>query len=310
MFSARLLPLCIIVSSLFVVTSCKSKPELSAAEVNSSIKAIQREGDRGNLRQSLNRIALLKDSVDKLSTNDLLQLQVALTQADLQNIYTLCFATAFDTAKQFVEQLTGNANNVPDSLKAAIGTTTGFHLYLAALLNGQPTMDSALALFNSSNKTYATINDKGGEALTSFYMGLCYENNTDSSKNNPGKAEDFYRKALTLSIQAANLRTQSYACRHLAGIAFDKKQMDSAIYFAYESYQLRERSGWYVLRPFTISLLGNILRPTDLVNARKYHALALEFATKYGFPGAITNNQQALAVDDSLLNISKKPLPM
>ena len=307
MFSAKLFPLCIIVSGLLGITSCKSRPELSAAQVNSSMNAIQHDGDRGKLREALNRIALLKDSVDQLSTNEVLKKQVALTQADIQNMYTLCFATAFDTAKQYVEQLNKNTTGLPDSLKAAISTTTGFHLYLAALLKGEPTMDSALALFNSSNKLYATLNDKAGEALTSFYLGLCYENNTDSTKNNLVVAEAYYRKALAFSTQAENLRTQSYACRHLAGISFDRKQMDSAIYFAYESYQLRERSGWYVLRPFTISLLGDIFRSTDLVNARKYHALALEFANKYGFPGAIANNQKALAIDDSLLNVKQKP---
>jgi hypothetical protein len=301
MFSAKLLPLCIIVSSLLGITSCKTRPEPSAAEVNSKLKSIQQDGDHGKLRESLSRIALLKDTVDRLSTNEVLKQQVALAQADIQNMYSLCFATAFDTAKRYVEQLNGNTTGLPDSLKAAISATTGFHLYLAALLKGEPTMDSALARYNSSNKLYAALNDKAGEALTSFYIGLCYENNTDSTKNNLSVAEGYYRKALALSTQVQNLRTQSYACRHLAGLAFDRHQLDSAIYFAYESYQLRERSGWYVLRPFTISLLGDIFRTTDLVNAKKYHALALEFANKYGFPGAIANNQKALAIDDSLM---------
>jgi len=308
MFSTKLLPLYIVVSSLFIITSCHTTPaELSAANVNSKLKAIQEEGDRGKLRQSLNRIALLKDSVDRLSTDDVLKLQVALTQADLQNMYTLCFATAFDTAKQYVGKLIGNATKLPDSLGAAINTTAGFHLFLAAIIKGEPTMDSALALFKLSNKEYEVLNDKSGEALTSFYMGLCYENNTDSTKNNLAVAEGYYRKALALATEAGDLRTKSYACRHLAGIADDRHQTDSALFYAYESYSLRERSGWYVLRPFTISLLGDVYRKIDLANAKKYHALALEFANKYGYPGAIASNQQALAVDDSLLSVNKKP---
>ncbi|MBO9205438.1 MULTISPECIES: hypothetical protein [Niastella] len=305
MLSAKILPLFITVSS-FAVICCQTKPGVSAREINGQLNTIQQEFDRGNFRTSLNRIAALKDSVDKLSANLVLKQRVALVQADMQNMYSLCFATAFDTAKQYATHLFINAAVVPDSLKAAAGTTTGFHLYLAALLKGEPTMDSALALFNSSNRLYATLQDKAGEALTSFYIGLCYENNTDSTKNDLGVAEGYYRKSLALATQAGDGRTQSYARRHLAGLYFDKHQIDSALGYAYESYQLREQTGWFVLRPFSLSLIGDFYRVKNLDSAKKYHTLALQSAQGFGYPGAIAYNQQALATDDSLWRSQKR----
>jgi hypothetical protein len=257
--------------------------------INARLEAIQQDCAEGRVKQALLSVAGLKDS----TTDPALKRLIALKQLEMQNMYCLCYNRGFDTAKNYVQALTTYRDD------AAVAAASGFHFYLTSLLRNEPTMDSAIQLFKTSNATYTASGDRAGQALTYFYEALCYQNNPDTTKNDALLAERLIREALQLSIKAADKKVQSYAYRHLAGIYADRHQLDSALIYAFDSYRLREESGWWALRPFSLSLIGDIYQSFNADSAKKYHLKALQYADTLGYPVAL-DIRRAVVIDDSL----------
>ena len=258
-------------------------------QINTRLEAIQRACDEGRVKQALLSVAELKDS----TTDPAIKLLIALKQLEIQNIYCLCYNRGFDTAKNYVQSLVASRDD------AAVAAASGFYFYLASLLRNESTIDSAIQLFKTSNAIYKTSGDKAGMALTCFYEGLCYQNNPDTIKNDAIRAEQFIRQALHLSIEARDKKVQSYGYRHLAGICVDHHQLDSALAYAFDSYRLREEAGWWVLRPFSLALIGDVYQSVNADSAKKYHLAALRYAETLGYPAAL-DIRRAVTVDDSL----------
>jgi hypothetical protein len=293
---------CFVFYFVFVFVSCSSPGgDALSPDLTLRLNTIQRTADSGHLIQAISSLTSLSDSLARAGAKDDLQLAVALKQADLQNSYCFAFRSGFDTATRFIRRLgTLHPKSLGDSLEATVLNTTGFYYYLLALLEHADTMDSALRVLNTADSIYTALNNASGSGRALFYTGLCYQNNPDTTRNDYGLAEDYFRRSLKLSIAAGDKITESYAARHLAGICLDRRRYDSALTFAVASWRLREETGLYSLRPYTIGLIGDIYQPQNTDSAKKYHLMALRYADTLGYPPAIEAMHQSLAADDSL----------
>jgi len=271
--------LCIL--SFPVVFGCKPSPTPSAICVSwpAQTTLIRELSDKGALTSAVAAAHHFYDSINKSCDDTIIKALAAVQLADAQTWYSLFYRRGFDTAGMYVAALQRfRINN--DSILARIDNTTGFYYYVISFANNTNRIDSAVPRLRNAIALYTQSGREKEAAYVYFNLGLCFQNNPDTTRNSIDTAELYFRASYALSGKLDDQRTNSYATRHLAAVHMDRKQYDSALYYAFRSYESREAVGLQFVQPFSLLLIGDIFKFTNADSALRYHQEAAAYADR------------------------------
>ncbi len=170
---------------------------------------------------------------------------------------------ALETAGR-AEVLAGMANSTRLSDDAA--DLAGLIRYNRALNLGEGSYDEALMFFRRALVIREGLNDTHGIAESLFHVGLIHERlgQTDEARKQ-------YEAALETATAHGHKLEESYARRHLAGIAQEAGDLGTALAGFQRSLALREELGYRILLPLSLLAVGDVLL------AQNNDAAALEY---------------------------------
>jgi len=145
----------------------------------------------------------------------------------------------------------------------------GLTLYYRMMWRGIGGYDFALSSFHQALAQYELLDDSRGHAEALFYAGLAHERLGQAEE-----AQGFYERALDTARAHGHALEESYAVRHLAGLAADQGDFDRALELFERSLALREEQGYRVLLPLSLLAVGNVR------TARGEREAALEMCTR------------------------------
>jgi tetratricopeptide (TPR) repeat protein len=122
------------------------------------------------------------------------------------------------------------------------------------LTPGEDRYKQPLDYFQQALAKREALLDTRGVAESLFYAGLIYER-----WGQRDIAHSYYTKALTLAEKYGYTLEQSYALRHLAGLAQQAGDLEQALTFFSESLALREAAGYTILLPLSHIAVGDVL---------------------------------------------------
>lgn len=265
----------------FLVFGCKpaSAPSAICDSWPAQTALIRELSDKGALDAALAAAHHFQDSINKSCDDTIIKALAAIQLADAQTWYSLFYRRGFDTAGMYAAALQRlKLNN--DSILARIDNTTGFYYYVISLVNNTNRIDSAVPRLRNAIALYTKSGREREAAYAYFNLGLCFQNNPDTTLNSIDTAELYFRASYALSDKLGDQRTNSYATRHLAAVHMDRKQYDSALYYAFRSYESREAIGLQFVQPFSLLLIGDIFKFTNADSALHYHQLAAGYADR------------------------------
>jgi tetratricopeptide (TPR) repeat protein len=284
--------------SFFLLFSCKSSsPSSAICDSWPAQTALIRElSDKGELAVALAAAHHFQDSIDKSCDDTIIKALAAIQLADAQTWYSLFYRRGFDTAGMYAAALQ-RFKGSNDSIVARIDNTVGFYYYVISLLNNTNRIDSAIPRLRNAIALYTSSGREKEAAYAYFNLGLCFQNNPDTTLNSIDTAELYFRASYALSDKLGDQRTNSYATRHLAAVHMDRKQYDSALHYAFRSYESREAIGLQFVQPYSLLLIGDIFKFTNADSAIRYHQLAAGYADRLNNAAGITAAYIALGDD-------------
>jgi tetratricopeptide (TPR) repeat protein len=127
------------------------------------------------------------------------------------------------------------------------------------------------------------LHDSRGMSESHFYLGIVHERWQQRDL-----AGEHYVKALQIAEQAGHLFERSEPARHLAGLAFEKGELDQALTYAHQALFLREAANFRPPLPFDHLLLGDIYQAKgDMANALLHAEIAFALAQEMGSTSAL-----------------------
>ncbi len=162
--------------------------------------------------------------------------------------------------------------------------------YYKKLNSGEGDYEEALTYFQQALKIREKLRDTRGISEALFYSGLTYEQRSlfDS-------ALESYTEALQFADLYNHKLEKSYALRHLAWLALDRKDLDAALNYALTSLALREEIGFRVYLPHSHILVGDIyLAREDSENALINYQNAQGLAEEMGIKNALIRSLLAI----------------
>ncbi|WP_338864568.1 tetratricopeptide repeat protein [Myxococcus stipitatus] len=135
---------------------------------------------------------------------------------------------------------------------AALNAEGIFH-YSIVLLTGQGEWATVVALLEQARDLAASSGDTRGHLHALFYLGL-----TQQFQGNAEAAKSTYEQGLSVSRAANDVLMESYNLRHLASLAEDRGELDSAITQYEHSLRLREKVGFTTGQLFALTALSNV----------------------------------------------------
>ncbi|HEY7350115.1 MAG TPA: tetratricopeptide repeat protein [Ktedonobacterales bacterium] len=159
----------------------------------------------------------------------------------------------------------------------------------------------ALDYFQQALARREKLEDRRGIAESLFYIGLIHER-----WQQPGEAESYYTRALAIAQESGYQIEQSYALRHLAGLAQEAGDLEKTLTLFTESLTLREGAGYKILLPLSHIAVGDVLLAQQhLPQATTHYQVAYAIAQELDTPvaqmicmlslGALYQQQQELA---------------
>jgi tetratricopeptide (TPR) repeat protein len=136
------------------------------------------------------------------------------------------------------------------------------------------------------------LGDQRGLAQAYFYLGLTYEQDSQSKASEP-----FYRKALAYGEAAGDPVQQSYAHRHIGGLHDERGEYDLALTHISRQVELRRTGGFAVGVPYALMQLADFV---DQRQGRRDEAIklleeAIDLAEQAHSPRALSAAQSSLA---------------
>ncbi|HLW02847.1 MAG TPA: tetratricopeptide repeat protein [Ktedonobacterales bacterium] len=154
--------------------------------------------------------------------------------------------------------------------------------YNKALWSGEDSYERPLDYYQQALARREALKDQRGIAESVFYIGLIHER-----LQQPGEAQNYYTKALALAQEHNCQIEQSYALRHLAGIAQETGDLEQALALFSESLALREAAGYKILLPLSHLAIGDVLlAQRDLPQAIEHYRAAYAISQEMDTPVA------------------------
>ncbi|QSQ13890.1 tetratricopeptide repeat protein [Myxococcus landrumensis] len=145
---------------------------------------------------------------------------------------------------------------------AARNSEAIFH-YSIVLLTGQGEWATVVALLEQARDLAVSSGDSRGHLDALFYLGL-----TQQFQGNAEAARSTYEHGLSLARAAKDVLMESYNLRHLASLAEDRGELDSAITLYEQSLRLREQVGFTTGQMFALTALANVRARKDPKDAQ------------------------------------------
>lgn len=154
----------------------------------------------------------------------------------------------------------------------------GFANYYQLVMTGEGASNTALAYCQQALERREALGDQRGVSEPLFHLGLIYENGDQPDLE---KALPSYHRAYQMTRQYGYRLEQSYAARHLGGLAEGRGDLDQARQYFEESLALRREIGFKIALPFSHLAAGGICvkqnEPTTAVtHYKRAEALARE----------------------------------
>jgi len=154
----------------------------------------------------------------------------------------------------------------------------GLLSFFGTMTSGGKDYRSAQDYFEGALAVRERLRDVRGLAESHFHLGLVQERN-----GNDVLAEKHYREALEIATGGGFKLEQSYAVRHLAGLAARRKEFERALELFQKSLQLRQETGFMLFMPSSLNAVGETLLSLHRTQeARTYFSRSLRLADKLG----------------------------
>lgn len=115
------------------------------------------------------------------------------------------------------------------------------------------------------------LGDSRGICESKFFIGLVNER-----WQQPESAEVEYRQVLDMAEQGGYFYERAEACRHLAGLALGKGELDAALEFGKQALASRQAAHFKPFQPLDHLLLSDIYLKRNEPDAAEKHALAAQ----------------------------------
>ncbi|WP_342375386.1 hypothetical protein NVS55_29390 [Myxococcus stipitatus] len=147
--------------------------------------------------------------------------------------------------------------------RVAALNSEGIYHYAIVLLTGKGEWAHVAAFFEQAQELAAASGDSRGRLDALFYRGL-----TQQFQGQAEAAGATYSQGLLLSRAANDVLMESYNLRHLASLAEDRGELDSAISLYENSLRLREQVGFTTGQMFALTALANVRARKDPKDAQ------------------------------------------